>query len=166
MKVTKIKIKNDTPVITYDELHEDGKTSEVQHSGCYLIHEDLKAAMDRLVPHLAVVCDMRESDHLDGDIENYHEETFSHIHVTAVSIAGEGDHEGVCLIGYKKIGKKTMNITSPFTKFHDEIDPYRFSAELVERVQAVQYEACEYLGGKHAIGQTEIEFEEHGEDLD
>lgn len=163
--IIKVKVKNDLPIITYNKEHDDHKTTEVQESGPYLLHEDFKNALMAFRPHLAVMCDLRESDTIK-DIDNCHEENFSYINITGISVSGEGDDQGLVLIGNKEIGKKVLNLTTPFQKIHDEMDSYRYESNLVECLQRLQYEANEYLEGKHAYKQLEFEFEAHAEDMD
>lgn len=164
--IRKIKIKNDLPSITYERTEDDGKKTTVEECGPYLVHGDFRDAMNALAPHLAKICDLRESDVIGEDIGDCDMENFSCFVISGITVSGDDDQEGCCIVGQKRIGQKVLNLVTPFQKFEDEYDGYPFKEELREAVINTEREAVLYMEGKHATGQMEMEFEEHGEDLD
>src|SRR3546814_638401 len=105
-RIKKAKIKDDLLEAHWDENHEDGVIDDAQKKGNHLIHGDLRTAFDALRPHLAKLCDLREGDVIKKNIENVHEEAFSHIKISGFTISGEGEEEGVTISGSKRFGNK------------------------------------------------------------
>jgi hypothetical protein len=121
------------------------------------IHDDLKNAFAKLHPHLALISEMITTS--ANEIDDINEDAYRDFKVTGFTIGGGGDSEGVTLIGQKKLStEKTLNITTPFTKWSDE---YGFVSELAEAIESCKHEVTEYLNGKMAPpAQQEMEFEE------
>lgn len=166
-RIRKAKIKDDLLEAFWEEIHEDGVIDECQKKGNHLIHQDLRDAFDRLRPHLAKLCDLREGDVIKKSIENVHEEAFSHIKISGFTIGGEGEDEGVTISGRKRFGGKSINLNSPFQKWEDEYDPYMYADELSQAIEACVYEVEQYLfHGKHAVKQMSMEFDGDGEDME
>lgn len=73
MNITKAKItKDNTLVASFKNENEDNVTIE----GKNLIHKDLRAAFNELIPHLAFLCEQKEADGKDS-IDELPEEIFS-----------------------------------------------------------------------------------------
>lgn len=137
-------------------------TNEVTKSCGNLVHDDLVNAFDNLKKHLVCICDMRGSDMLhQSNIEGFDLELLKEYNITGFSIGGNDENEGVTLIGNRKfVSGKVLNIITPFTKFQDENDPYKFASELVEDIEHCKYEVEEYLfNQKCAVKQLEMDFE-------
>src|SRR4051812_41190153 len=64
-----------------------------------IAHPDLVAAFDALTPHLPLLCEVLGEDKL-LEADDVKLESFT---VTGFTIGGEGEHEGVTLIGRKKL---------------------------------------------------------------
>lgn len=83
MNITKAKItKDNTLVASFKNENEDNVTIE----GKNLIHKDLRAAFNELIPHLAFLCEQKEADGKDS-IDELPEEIFSTFEVTGYTVA-------------------------------------------------------------------------------
>lgn len=163
-KITKLQ----TLEVSFKEIYADGTTAEVEKICADLVHPDLKEAFRSLIPHLIVICDQKGStifnaknindlDSIDAwkDGEDYK--------VSSFTIAGEDQNEGITVSGTKKIGSKKLNLHSPFTKWEDK--EYKYIDKLSEALHHVIDEVKEYLTGKFAVVQLEMELETPDENV-
>lgn len=165
-KVIKVKLKDGCAIIDYEQKYDDGKIANLNHDHPYLITDDFKAALDRFKKHLAVICDLKESIEIGDGLAEFDPDELTSLKITGLTISGSDENEGVVIVGQKTIGKKVLNLVSPFTKFTDENDAYKFEHELYEDAVHLAYEAELYLfEKKHAVAQLEM-FGEDTEDLD
>ena len=144
MNITKAKItKDNTLVASFKNENEDNVTIE----GKNLIHKDLRAAFNELIPHLAFLCEQKEADGKDS-IDELPEEIFSTFEVTGYTVSGSDDNEGVVLVGKRFLkSKKVLNLIAPFTMFNNENE-------------ACNYEVEQYLTAKKwAVVQQELPFD-------
>lgn len=127
-------------------------------------HSDLLNAFSALRIHLVRLCE-QVKDEPEGDEL---EKLLSDFKVTGFVIGGSDEHEGVTLIGRKALANnRVLNLISPFTKWEDEHNGYRYSYEMASLVNACQYEVQEYLEGKKAPSpQTELAFPEGQDEED
>ena len=132
MNITKAKItKDNTLVATFKNENEDNVTVE----GKNLIHKDLRAAFDELIPHLTFLCEQKEADGKDS-IDELPEEIFLK-------------------------SKKVLNLIAPFTMFNNENEEYEHAFELQQAIDACNYEVEQYLTAKKwAVVQQELPFDE------
>jgi hypothetical protein len=169
-EVRKVKVKNDQLTADYTEKYPDANyKNEVTKASEQYIHPDLKYALGLLKPHVALICEMPEAGSVkdvtspsDGELN----ETLDRIIVTGYSKGGNDDSAGVCIIAQRilKTGQ-VLNITTPFTKFDDEIgDGYPYGGALKSVVERCDYEVDAYLfEEKWGLKQLELEFESDGE---
>ena len=158
MNITKAKItKDNTLVATFKNENEDNVTVE----GKNLIHKDLRAAFDELIPHLTFLCEQKEADGKDS-IDELPEEIFSTFEVTGYTIGGSDDNIGVTLVGKRILkSKKVLNLIAPFTMFNNENEEYEHAFELQQAIDACNYEVEQYLTAKKwAVVQQELPFDE------
>lgn len=165
IEIVKAKItKHQTLEVDYIRHNEDETTTEVNEKHDNLIHADLQAAFAKLIPHLALICDLRESDIIGTGrnkctIDAVPAEHLSKFTVTQFSIGGSAEGEGVTITGNKKLNaSQVLNINTPFQKYEDELSDYKYGSELAEAVQACVYEVEQYLGGKCAAKQVQMQF--------
>ncbi|MDP3452278.1 MAG: hypothetical protein Q8R90_04925 [Bacteroidales bacterium] len=165
-KIRKAKLKSRSLEVELNETIEtEGGpvTNEIIMKCAGLAHDDLKKAFDRLTLHMVMICDLRKSELISVETFESDEalKQFEDYSVTGFSIGGEEEHEGLVIFGSRKFPSgKVLNITTPFTKFSDDNDPYVFEAELYNDIQACLYEVEQYLEGKFAIKQLELPFDE------
>lgn len=140
----------------YTDYSHDGSERQVTLSCDAIVHPDLQSAFNELIPHLVILCDqkcgMEAEDFLGGrntaaDLSEYK--------VSGFTIGGSGESSGVTIIGRKDVGKKVVNLLSPFEKLESE---YTFSGELSESVEKCKYEVQQYLDGKTGFVQTNLDF--------
>lgn len=158
MNIIKAKVTKDkTLVAVYKNENEDTVTVE----GKNLIHKDLEAALDALVPHLAFLCEQKEADDKTF-IEDIPDEIHNVLEVSGYSIGGSDEDEGVTLIGKRFLkSKKVLNLSAPFTKFNNENEEYTNAFELQQAIEACNYEVEQYLTAKKwAIVQQELPFDD------
>lgn len=165
ISIRKAKItKHQTLEVEFDRENDDQTTTGVDEAHENLVHPDLQDAFAKLIPHLAKICDLRESDVIGTGkgkfaIDAVPMEHFSKISVTSFSIGGSGDSEGVTITGNKKLNaSQVFNMNTPFQKYEDEMGDYKYGSELAEVVQNCVYEVEQYLQGKCAAKQTELLF--------
>lgn len=136
----------------------DGTFRDVKYPKCdQLYHEDMKVAFEKLKSFLVDICDQKEKDLItDPDGEFIPHDCLDKIEVHAISVGGSAEAEGVVISGTKVIGLKVLKLDSPMTEFDGD---YPKGAELAEVIEAIRFEASEYLfGGKYAIKQLEMDF--------
>lgn len=117
------------------------------------IHDDLKFQFRKLDDHLSRLCEQYNER---GELDTFN------VNCKGFTIGGSGDHEGVCLIGYRGFDTgKCLNLVSPFQKW-DDSENYEYVGELAEIIEACKYEVMQYLfEGKHQpSSQMELEFPE------
>lgn len=142
------------------ELSEEHSTSSTITESCSaMAHADLIEAFNELTGHLAMICDLRESEHVDFGKPGL-PIGLNKISVTGFTIGGSDEHEGCVLIGQKKLGSKVLNLVTPFIKWEDEYDPYEYSKFLYNAITNCMREVELYIGGKAAAIQTEMNFPE------
>lgn len=141
------------------ELTDDSIRSEKSQKCFWDVHNDLKLQFDRLIPHLALMCELIEESQLDGEFSH---PSFYKYKVTGYVIGGEDEHEGVTIIGRKTLaGNRVLNLITPFTKWEDEHNGYRYSNELKSIITDCESEVLAYLDGKRApSAQQELPFED------
>lgn len=169
--IKKAKIKANSIDVEMEEIiyHENTGpiTNDVKKTSDQLVHDDLRAAFDKLKAHLVIICDQKEDElvliHLGetrgepNQFDSIDKEHLQNITVTGFVIGGDSDNEGVTLIGQKKIDKKVLNLISPFTKYAD----YDHGDDLAEAIHECICEVEEYLfNGKCCIIQPELPFDE------
>lgn len=156
MEITKVKItKENTLTVTYIDTDKNTVTVD----GNNIVHGDMKAAFKNLVGHMAILCELREAkeNSLPDELKD-----LSTVEVTGYSIGGTDEDEGVTLIGKRFLqSKKVLNLIAPFTKYNNDNEEYPFAFELMNAIEACNYEAEQYLTAKKwAIVQQELQFEE------
>ncbi len=162
--IRKAKITNeDTLVVEYSR---NGDAVTIKRKS--LIHPDLKDAFEELVPHFALLCDLKEVKNITGLFQDVNIVNKERLRVTCISLDKSAeDSTGVILTGIKQIGTGARQITlnSPFTSFAGENEEYPFSGLLSKAVDAVKDEVILYLKGKHAEpAQKVLELGETSED--
>ena len=150
IEIKKVSIKNDKYLnVEYIETRNETR-STIKKESSQIIHKDLVEAFERLDVHLAMLCEMVD-DNLIHSIEDVltHESLLSKLKVTGITIGGVNEHEGVCIVGQRKLrGKKVLNLVTPFTKFEDEHSPYKFMSDLSSVIDDCIFESEQYIQGK------------------
>ena len=135
-----------TEIITVDQGTVE---NEVVKKCQYLAHIDLINSFEQLHPHLKDVCEM------PGQTEEFH--------VSGFTLAEGADGDGVILTGSKKLSTgKVLNLNTPIVEFYG--GDYGASEELSTAIDNCISEVKEYLNGKCAVKQIELNFDEADED--
>ena len=90
-----------------------------------------------------------------GDLDGFN------VNCHGFTIGGSGDHEGVCLVGYRGLDSgKYLNLVSPFTKWSDE--EYEYISELGQIIEECKHEVRLYMfeGKYKPEAQQELPFPE------
>ena len=137
MNIIKAKItKENTLMAVFKNENEDTVTIE----GKNLVHKDMKAAFDDLIPHLAFLCEQKEADGKES-FDELSEDIFSTFEVSGYSIGGTDESEGVTLVGKRFLKtKKVLNLIAPFTMFNNENEEYEHAFDLQQAIEACKYE--------------------------
>lgn len=140
----------------------DNVENEVIHKGSQVVSRDLKAAFDRLKPHLVCICEQPESLNvkLQSSIYDFDAESLDNYVITGYVTGGSDAAAGVTIIGQKLLKSgQVLNLVSPFTKYENE--EYEFGSELATVIEDCNYEVEQYLfNGKFGVKQLEIDFGE------
>ena len=175
MKVTKAKVKDRSLTIGYAEsgslVNAEGEIIESEReltAKCKdLCHQDLLNAFERLIPHAILIADVREAIVIDSHIEqgakidNLDLKEFENIEITGFVISGSEDNgsEAAMIVFRKTTGNRVIDITTPAVKFQDNIE-YAFAYEFSDVISDCVSEVEQYLNGKVAIKQLELNFDE------
>ena len=169
-KITKIKLDKEGAgvYVAYTMTHiadKEAMFSEHEVTGKWKPHVDFTNALNRLNVHLALICEQID-DYPDSEQEKKFLEKFK---VTGISIGGEDEHEGITIVGQRKVrGGRVLNLVTPFQKWENgefDEDPYPYTQELLSDFSVLEQEANEYLGGKRTPStQMEMDFDEQKPD--
>jgi hypothetical protein len=141
----------------------DGTVRDVNYDKCdQLYHDDAKNAFAKLIPHFALICDLRESDAIiDEQTLSEHElnrDLLENISVDGLIIKGSDDNEGFEINGYKTFKNEMLEMSSPVI---DVDSSYEYFNQLALIIEQIRFEANAYLfDDKYAIKQQELPFEE------
>lgn len=162
MEFQKIKLtKQGTLDVTYKNV--DGDI--IDFKGANIVHKDLRDAFNACIPHFAIITEQREAhnrklaDLTKQRITDDGDNIFKRMTVDSVSFSnGEAR---VCLTGSRILTKTgVISLTTPNVNLEDGED-YDYSDELAVEIDAVKYEAKEYIKSrKWGVKQSEIEFKE------
>lgn len=164
-EITKVKVKNNQLTAEYTEKFvEANYQNSVTKSSAQFIHPDLRYALDRLKPHVAMICEMHEaqgvdiSDPTDDDLNV----KLKGIVVTGYSKGGSDESAGVSIQAQKLLKSgQVLNLSVPFTKYENESgEGYPYGGELKEIVDRCDYETDAYLfEEKYGIKQESFDFD-------
>lgn len=162
IEILKAAVKSDRLEVTYREsFSEENYSNEVSKKCSQIVHADLKAALEKLKPHLVMICEQPEAEEIqEAGIYDFNVEALDNYVVRGYSIGGTDESAGVTIIGQKllKTGM-VLNINAPFTKYENE-EAYDYAGALAADIEACNYEVKEYLfNEKWGIKQQEFEFD-------
>jgi len=156
-------------VIFKENVLDENYTNDVSKKCNQIIHPDLKAAFDALIPFLITITEQPEETLFNaGNIDSatiFSEEDKLKIEkyvVTGYSKGGSDESAGITLIGQKILQTgKVLNLCSPFVQFEDESpDAYSYGNQLSSAIDICDHEIAEYLfEGKAGIKQETLDFD-------
>ena len=164
MKIRKIML---TKVNTLQVVYKDADNNVVTLDGVNIVHKDLKEAMNALIPHFALLCEMREAGDkslkiLEGEKGQIEGGVFNCLKVSGVEL---GDDEAQCqMIGSKILQRgDILNIKSPKVSLLDD-DQYKYLDDLSLAIDGLKYEAVLYVEEKKwGLKEASIDFAEVGD---
>lgn len=162
MEFSKIQLtKQGTLNVTYK--NEDGDI--IDFKGANIVHKDLRQAMQALIPHLALITEQREANGMTLDdllkqrITDDKDNVYKRLTVDSLSFSnGEGR---VSMSGCRILTKTgVIAFTTPNINIEDG-DDYDYTNELAVDVDAVKYEAREYIEQrKWGVKEADIDFKD------
>jgi len=160
VSIQKVKlIKGERLAVSYEVTHADKSHSSLSEERDTLAHSDLKAAIQSLALHLAVITDQVtvRTSKAEGALDPFI--------VTGYSRAGADEGEGVTITGYKLLPNgQAFNFNAPFTR----LDPgdsggYYFLTKLVADLELADTEVLAYLDGSKKAPDPQLQlFPEEG----
>jgi hypothetical protein len=161
LRIKKAKLTDyQTVVVGYREEYEDGGQNKVQKDCGFLAHQDLLDAFRNLIPHLIMLCDLREVKR-GASPSQYELEDYEHIKVHMISLETHDNQDGVVLLGTKEKEDRIIECKTPFIKW---VEAYEFVDELHHAVSHAMDEVQNYLNGKCSQKQLKIELNEEEEE--
>jgi hypothetical protein len=147
MRLKKAKLKDDQLEVTYTERLEDGSNKTVSETYDRKAHPDLIQAFKNLAIHLAILTGYVSVKQVKN-IETPKEELTEGFHVSGISIK-TGDDEGVVISGHRKLETgKAVILNTPFQRYtENEESAYKYTDDLIERVNRANEEITAYLNG-------------------
>lgn len=160
--IQKVKIKDGQLEAIYEEhFSSDNYSNTITKKCSQTIHGDFRDAVDKLKPHMVIVCEMPEAEAIkDVGIYDYPANELSNYIVTGYSHGGSDESAGVVIVGQKLLKSgKVLNLITPFIQFEDS-EAYMFAGELEVEISACDYEATEYLfNDKYGMKQMSLDFD-------
>ena len=160
MEFQKIQIsKQNTLNVTYKNA--DGDI--IQFAGANIVHKDLKDAMFAIIPHLAIITEQREAYNVPLNtlvaqrITDEQDNVYKRLTVESISFSQA--EQKVSITGSRILTKAgVISITTPTVNLEDG-DDYQHNDELALAIDAVKYEAKEYIEDrKWGVKQAELDF--------
>ena len=121
------------------------------------IHDELKDALEDLVPHFALITESLKISEREVFEEMEEMEEMKGFKVTGFEIKNSGDNLGVIIMGHRKLQDgRTVKFTTPFINFDVEISDYDHIEALIESIDIATEEAIEYINGKFQSQGTQV----------
>ena len=163
MEFQKIQLtKQNTLTVTYKNV--DGDV--INFTGANIVHKDLKDAMNALVPHLSIITEQREAynrtlKEVQGD--RITDEGIKSVYkrFTVDTVTFSNNERKVSLSGVRLLTTAGVVQLSTPQIDTDEDENYQYHNELAIDVEAVKYEAKEYIEQrKWGMKEASIEFKD------
>lgn len=151
MEIKKIQLQR-SGLLNVTYVDDDGNT--VAMSGANVVHRDLKDAMRSLVAHMAIMTEQREAQVADLETLQAKDSLFAVLSVNEVVLSDDGQEVSLGGTRILKSGR-VMKIATPKECLQE--DAYEYCGELAVAIDAVVYEAKEYVRNKKwGIKQAEL----------
>lgn len=163
MEFQKIQLtKQNTLTVVYK--NEDGDV--IQFTGANIVHKDLKAAMQALIPHIALITEQREAygrtlKQVQGDriTDEGTDSVFKRFNAESISFSNS--EREVAITGQRILLKTgVVSLTTPRINLEDR-DEYEYVNDLDLDIDAVKYEAKAYIEErKWGVKEAAIDFKD------
>ena len=119
------------------------------------IHDDLRNAFKKLIPHFILLTEELPEDKMKGIIEidlQLPEDIEKKYQVNAFSLSGSEDNQSITITGFKVLSNdRIVSFSSPSQKlYEDRVEGYKFTDELRDALEHLVSEVQEYMDGKQA----------------
>lgn len=136
-------------------MTDNGRKTKIKASADAPIHEDLAEALQALVPHFALVTEMKKKQDVAKaiDLKSLPEALLNKYRVTGLAIDENKGDISFTITGYKVLASsKTVSFSTPKIRVSaSEDDRYEFLDQLMQSVEVLKEEVLEYMDGKEAI---------------
>lgn len=163
MEFQKIQLtKQNTLTVTY----KNGDGDVINFTGANIVHKDLRDAMNALIPHLSIITEQREAynrtlKEVQGDriTDDGIKSVYKRFNVDTVSFAN--NERKVSLSGVRLLTTAGVVQLSTPQIDTEEDENYQYHNELAIDVEAVKYEAKEYIEQrKWGVKEASLEFKD------
>ena len=163
MEFQKIQLtKQNTLTVTY----KNGDGDVINFTGANIVHKDLRDAMNALIPHLSIITEQREAynrtlKEVQGDriTDDGIKSVYKRFTVDTVSFSN--NERKVSLSGVRLLTTAGMVQLSTPQIDTEEDENYQYHNELAIDVEAVKYEAKEYIEQrKWGVKEASLEFKD------
>lgn len=136
-------------------MEDNGISAKNKTQSTAPIHDDLKAAFEKLIPHFILLTEELPVDRIRGIIENnllLPEDIQQKYSVTDFELGGSEDAQTIKITGFKVLSNdKSISFSTPSQKlYEDRTDGYKFDNYLREILDVIISEVLEYMDGKQA----------------
>lgn len=136
-------------------LEDNGISAKNKTQSTAPIHDDLRAAFDKLIPHFILLTEELPEDRMKGIIENdlmLPEDIEKKYQVTDFELGGTEDQQTIKISGFKVLSNdKSVSFSTPSQKLQeDRTDGYKYDNYLRETLDILIQEVHEYMDGKQA----------------
>lgn len=138
----------------------EGGVDTIDNTCANQVHKDLLKAVEKLVPHFILLCELPEATALKLDLRTKNMDDiiaseFPKIQVTGFAVGGDDDGEGLTIIGCRLLDSgKQLNVNSPFIQYSSE--DYEYIGDLSLTMQEIESEINEFLNGKISNKQLDM----------
>lgn len=152
-------------------IEADGISAKNKTQSTAPIHDDLRSAFTKLIPHFILLTEEMTEERIQGIIENdllLPEDIEQKYGVTDFEIGGSEDMQTIKIGGYKVLSNdKSVSFSTPAQRlYEDKTDGYKYDNFLREALDVLIQEVYEYMDGKQApqYETLPLEFPEDEED--
>lgn len=151
-------------------MEDNGVSAKNKTQSTAPIHDDLRGAFEKLIPHFILLTEELPTDRMKDIIENGEllpEDIEKKYQVTDFELGGSEDAQTIKITGFKVLSNdKSITFSTPSQKLHEEkTDGYKFDEFLREILDIILSEVLEYMDGKQAP-RSEVGKLDFGDDED
>lgn len=149
---------------------DEGRKTNIKAKADSPIHEDLRLAFDKLVPHFVLLTEMKKKPEVvkNIDLKMMDEELLSKFKAKGFSLDEKNGETSIKISGMKfLVSGKAVSFETPSTRRETKDDGYEFFEELVQCIEDLKDEILEYMNGKESERvQVSMEFGDEADDFE
>ncbi|QDP86046.1 hypothetical protein FNJ88_11000 [Chryseobacterium sp. SNU WT5] len=136
-------------------MEDNGVSAKNKTQSTAPIHDDLRGAFEKLIPHFILLTEELPTDRMKDIIEKGEllpEDIEKKYQVTDFELGGSEDAQTIRITGFKVLSNdKSVSFSTPSQKLYEEkTDGYKFDEYLREILEVILSEVLEYMDGKQA----------------